>query len=199
MERVRLAVVGAGSIGARHIEEIDASPHATLCAIVDVAPAAATIASRAGVPLHASLTDLLARERPDGVVLATPNALHAAQALECIAARMPTLVEKPLAHTLADALALCEAAERENVPILVGHHRLHSPIVQTACDIIASGMLGRLVGVIGSAVFYKPDRYFDEAPWRRAPGGGPILINMIHEVASLRRMIGEIVAVQAVA
>jgi len=46
-------------------------------------------------------------------------------------------------------------------------------------------------------VFYKPDDYFDEAPWRRQPGGGPILINMTHEVGSLRRMVGEIVAVQA--
>jgi predicted dehydrogenase len=151
------------------------------------------------VPLYASLADLLARERPDGVVLATPNALHASQALECIAAGVPALVEKPLAHTVAAAHAICEAAELANVPILVGHHRLHSPIVQTVCDVIASGTLGRLVGVIGSAVFYKPDRYFDEAPWRRSPGGGPILINMIHEVASLRRMIGEIVAVQAFA
>src|SRR6266704_6474530 len=52
---------------------------------------------------------------------------------------------------------------------------------------------------MGSAVFYKPDNYYDEAPWRREPGGGPILINMIHEVGNLRAMVGEIVAVQAFA
>jgi len=199
MSPVRLAVVGAGVIGARHVEEIVADREATLGAIVDVSPAAKALAAQARVPLLASLAELLGGERPDGVVIATPNALHAPQALACIAAGVPTLVEKPLAHTVADAEAICDAAERAGVPVLVGHHRLHSPIVKTACDIVASGALGRIVGVIGSAVFYKPDAYFDEAPWRRASGGGPILINMIHEVATLRRIVGEIAAVQAFA
>jgi predicted dehydrogenase len=65
--------------------------------------------------------------------------------------------------------------------------------------VIDSGRLGRLVGVMGSATFFKPDQYFVDAPWRREPGGGPILINMIHEVHNLRMLCGEIVAVQAFA
>ena len=199
MNPVRLAVVGAGAIGARHIEEIAANRDAALCAIIDVSAAAAALAHRTGVMLDESLDALLARERPDGILIATPNALHAPQALQCIAAGIPTFIEKPLAHTVADAVAICDAAERAHVPVLVGHHRLHSPIVQTAVDVVASGTLGRIVGVIGSAVFYKPDVYFDEAAWRCAPGGGPILINMIHEVANLRRIVGEVAAVQAFA
>jgi predicted dehydrogenase len=54
--------------------------------------------------------------------------------------------------------------------------------------------------VTGSAVFYKPDAdgYYDGAnAWRRQPGGGPILLNMIHEVGNMRSLCGEIVAVQA--
>ncbi|MDH4062126.1 MAG: Gfo/Idh/MocA family oxidoreductase, partial [Aquincola sp.] len=48
------------------------------------------------------------------------------------------------------------------------------------------------------AMFLKPDHYFTDAPWRREPGAGPILLNMIHEVHNLRMLCGEIVAVQAI-
>jgi predicted dehydrogenase len=65
--------------------------------------------------------------------------------------------------------------------------------------VIDSGVLGRLVAVTGAAMFRKPDAYFDEAPWRRAPGGGPLLINMIHEIDNLRYLCGEISSVQAFA
>lgn len=73
---VRLAVAGAGLIGQRHIEEIDASPSATLAAIVDPFPAAAEVAAKFSVPLYSSLAELFVRDKPDGVILATPNQLH---------------------------------------------------------------------------------------------------------------------------
>lgn len=200
MNQVRIAVAGAGLIGLRHIEEIRRTREAQLAAIVDVSPKAADVARKQGVPLYGSLAELFAKDRPDGIIVATPNQLHVEQGLECVAARVPTLIEKPIGHTFAEGLRLCEAAEQANVKILVGHHRLHSPILHKAVEVVRSGVLGPLVAVIGSAVFYKPDAdgYYDGPnAWRRQPGGGPILLNMIHEVGNLRAMVGEIVAVQA--
>jgi len=199
MNKVRIAVAGAGLIGLRHIEETQRRAGCELAAIVDPSPKAREVAQKAGVPLYKSLGELFAKAKPDGIVLATPNQLHVEQALECIRAGVPALVEKPVAHTLAEGERLCQAAERAKAKLLVGHHRPHSPILHKAVEIVRSGVLGRIVAVVGSAMFYKPDHYFDEAPWRREPGGGPILLNMIHEVGNLRAMVGEIVAVQAFA
>jgi predicted dehydrogenase len=197
---IRIAVAGAGQIGKRHIEHILGNAECTLSAIVDPMPAAADFARAQGVPLYLSLAELFAQGRPDGVILATPNQLHVDQALECVAARVPTLVEKPVAHTVAAGLRLVEAAEAAAVPMLVGHHRRHSSIMAKAVEVIRSGVLGRIVAVVGTALFYKAENegYFDGAfAWRREPGGGPILLNLIHEVDNLRSLCGEIEAVQA--
>jgi len=197
MSPLRIAVAGAGAIGRRHIELIAGRDDCALAAIVDPAPAAAQLAQALGVTRYASLDALFAAQRPDGVIVATPNRMHVHNGLDCIRDRVPALIEKPIADTVADALGLVEAAERAGVPLLVGHHRRHSPLIARAREVVAGGALGRLVAVMGSALFHKPDRYFDEAPWRSEPGGGPILINMIHEVDDLRTLCGEIISVQA--
>jgi predicted dehydrogenase len=199
MDRTRIAVAGAGLIGAAHMARAQASPTCALVAVVDPAPVARTAAEHAGVPLYPTLDALFAATKVDGVVLATPNRCHVEQALRCIDEGVGVLVEKPVADTVADAERLSAAVASRGARVLVGHHRTHNPILVRAKALIDEGRLGRIVAVMGSAVFFKPDHYFEDGPWRREPGGGPILINMIHEVNTLRMLCGEIVAVQALA
>lgn len=197
MATLRIALAGAGVIGRDHAARIRARTDCALAGIADPSPAAAAFAHELGVPRFDDLPQLLDATAPDGAILATPNALHLAGALACIARRMPVLVEKPVADTLADALQMAEAAEAHGVPVLVGHHRRHSAILEAAQQVLAAGQLGRLVTVHVSATFRKPDAYFSAAPWRTGPGGGPVLINLIHEIDSLRVLLGEIVELQA--
>ncbi len=199
MTPLRIAVAGAGQMGRTHIPMIEGSAECALAAIVDPTPASAALAQSLGVPHHASLAGLLAGKRPDAVIVSTPNHLHVTNALDCINAGVPALIEKPVAHTMEEGQRLLKAAVRAGVSLLVGHHRTHSPLLRRACAIVQSGVLGPLVAVMGSALFCKPDSYFDEAPWRREAGGGPMLINLIHEVGNLRALCGEIIAVQALA
>jgi predicted dehydrogenase len=196
---LRIAIAGAGMIGRRHAELIQQSGECELAAIVDPAPSAVAFARDSGVALHKTLDDLFAGDHPDAVIVATPNSLHVQNGVDCVAHRVPVLIEKPIADSVDDAMRLIDAAERAKVAMLIGHHRRHSPILEKAREIVHEGALGRIVAVMGSAMFHKPDSYFSEAPWRREPGGGPILINMIHEVDDLRSVCGEIVEVQALA
>lgn len=198
----RLAVAGAGVIGRRHIELIQACPRTRLCALVDPAPDSVDLAASLGVPHFFSLQDLLAQppsQRPDGVILATPNPLHVPGALLCAQHGVPALIEKPVADSLQAGQQLLEALARHPVPMLVGHHRRHSSTLQLARRTVQSGQLGRVVTVMGSAQFYKPDSYFAQAAWRKEAGGGPILINLIHEMDNLRYLCGEVASVHAVA
>lgn len=199
MTSTRIAVAGAGYIGQAHMGVAQHSATVTLTAVVDPSPVAQELAAKAGVPCYASLAELFANDRPDGVVLATPNALHVAHALECMQAGVPCLLEKPIAPTVAEAQTLVDQVEATGATVLIGHHRAHSPIMAKAKAVVQSGELGRLVAVMGSATFFKPDQYYADGPWRREVGGGPILLNMIHEVHNLRMLCGDIVAVQAFA
>ncbi len=199
MNKTRIAVAGAGYIGQAHMGVAQNSGSCALSAVVDPSPAAVAIAAKAGVPLYRSLAELFEKDLPDGVVLATPNALHVEHAIACMQAGLPMLLEKPIAVTVVEGEVLVKAADAARARILIGHHRAHSPIMAKAREVVASGQLGRLVAVMGSATFFKPEAYFADAPWRSQPGAGPILLNMIHEVHSLRLLCGEIVAVQAFA
>ena len=194
---VTIAVQGAGSIGRRHIEHVLASKDASLAAIVDPEPAAIALAAGIGARHFASVAAMLnAGVKPDGIIIATPNQLHVAHGLEAIKAGIPALVEKPIADDVTAAERLVMAAEAARVPLLVGHHRRHNPMVQKAKAIVDSGRLGRIVSVHGFFWLMKPDDYFD-IPWRREKGAGPVLMNLSHDVDLLRYLCGEVASVQA--
>lgn len=191
---VRLAVMGAGLIGRRHAEHV--AREAVLAAIIDPSPAARAVAEAHDAPWFATLDDLLAVDRPDGVIVATPNQLHVENGLACVAAGLPALVEKPIADNVDDAEHLVAAAEAAGVPLLVGHHRRHNPLIAHARDMIASGELGTVLAVQATCWFSKPDAYF-EPEWRRSPGAGPVLVNLIHDIDLLRFLCGEVESVRA--
>ncbi|WP_347312138.1 Gfo/Idh/MocA family protein [Defluviimonas sp. SAOS-178_SWC] len=193
---VRIALVGAGLIGQRHAEAIAAVPGVVLSAVADPAEAGREVAAAQGARHFPTLGEMIAADRPDGVILATPNRHHVDGALDCIAAGLPVLVEKPLATDLAGAERIVAAAERAGVPVAVGHHRRHNPLIARAKAEIAEGRLGQITAVQATTWFMKPDEYF-EVGWRRETGAGPVHLNLIHDIDLLRHLCGEVASVHA--
>lgn len=198
MSKLPIAVIGAGLIGITHIDRALKSPDFDLVGIADPTPAAAELARSLGVPCFADYPSLLAQARPRGVVVATPNATHAQITVDCLENGAAVLVEKPIADTLADGRRICEASRATGLPVLVGHQRRHNPIMRKAKAIVSAGTLGRPVSATAMCTWLKPRDYFDVA-WRRQRGGGPILINLIHDIDLMRHLYGEIESVQALA
>jgi predicted dehydrogenase len=199
MAPARIAVIGAGLIGRTHIGVLRAgSPDYTLAGVADPAPFAAKEGQELGYPVYTSIEEMFEKANPEGVIVAVPNQMHVKVGLACIARRIPIIVEKPVADSVAEALELIEAGEKAGVSILTGHHRRHNPIMRKAVEIIASGGIGRVVAANGLWLNHKPKDYFD-VTWRREKGGGPLLINAIHDIDCLRMLCGDVETVSAVA
>lgn len=196
MTPVRLAVIGAGAIGRKHIEVINQTHEAELVALADPSPQAQALAASLGVAWYADIHDMLDQAQPQGVINATPNTLHVPCAIACVERGIPVLVEKPVAESPARAGELVAAARQHGVPVLVGHHRRHNALTAAAKKLIDSGALGAIFAVSAHWILQKPDDYFDVA-WRREPGAGPLLVNLVHDIDLLRYLLGEIDEVQA--
>ena len=198
-QKAKLAVVGFGLVGRQHVGVIVDDPGLLLTAIVEPDPAASAEIQSYGAAHFSSLPELLDQGQVDGIILATPTPLHIEQAMQCVEARLPVLIEKPIANSVSDAAHLVVAAERAGVPVLVGHHRRYSGVVQAAKQAIEDGKIGDVCSATATCWFYKPDQYFKDAPWRTRKGAGPISVNLVHDVDLLRHFCGEVVAVQATA
>lgn len=196
--RLPVAVIGAGAIGRMHLERLLLHADVSPAAVADPAPAAREFAGRIGVPWFADHREMLDKVRPGAAIVATPNGTHADVGIDCIERGLPLLMEKPVADTVAEARRLCEAAAAVGVSLMVGHQRRHNPIARKARALIAEGVVGRPVSITAMATWLKPDSYFALA-WRRQAGGGPVLINLIHDLDLLRFLIGEVESVQAMA
>lgn len=185
---MRIAVIGAGQFGRRHIATIKADADCELGGVADPV--------YSGEQAFSDYGRMLDEAKPEGVVIATPNSLHVPIGLACVERGVPMLVEKPIADTVAASRALVAAAEKARVPLLVGHHRRHNPLLEKARELVQGGALGRLAAVTVLWLLQKPDDYYDVA-WRREAGGGPLLINCIHDIDDLRFVCGEIEEVRA--
>jgi predicted dehydrogenase len=193
----RIGVAGAGSMGRKHVELIEASADCTVAGIADPSAEAKAFAEVHRIPWYPDHVKLLEQQKPDGVIVASPNTMHLAMGLGCIRYGVPALVEKPVTDTVASAQKLRAAVQSSGVPALVGHHRRHNPMIKEVRARIAGGLIGQLTAVVGFWLLKKPDDYFD-ATWRRQPGAGPVLMNLVHDIDNFRFICGEIAEVQAV-
>jgi predicted dehydrogenase len=198
MKPLRVGVLGAGLVGRRHIETIRALP--AVAELVGVADPVADPAQfdLGGAAWFTDAVQMLDRAGPDALIIATPNNLHAPQGLLACERGFHFLVEKPVTATLEEAERLVRAVAASGVKTLVGHHRRYLAVVREARRLVAEGALGDLVAASVVWATRKPDDYFNTA-WRTRPGGGPLLINAIHEIDMLRHLCGEVHSVSGIA
>ena len=192
----RLALVGAGAIGQRHLRALEGTDTADIAAIVDPDPKSAGLAQRLGVPWFDDVGAMLRDVAPAGVIVATPTEHHLEPTLAALDAGCHVLVEKPITATVEEADHIVAAARDAGRAVLVGHQRRYYPRVHRARQILQGGDLGQLVTISGQWCVRKHDAYF-EPDWRKRWQAGPVLTNLIHEIDYLRYMVGDVTSVTA--
>lgn len=149
---VRIGFVGAGWWpGTVHAPAVRDSGDAIIAGVADPDPdRAAAFAKRFHCPAFPDAATMIRRAAPDGVVVATPHAMHAGIAELAIRHGVGALVEKPLALRSRDGWMLRDLASAAGVPLLVSHPYLFHPHARLVRRILEGGRLGELVSVVGS-------------------------------------------------
>ena len=196
MAKTRLALVGAGVIGRRHLKAIGEVAEAELVGISDTNAEAERVARDNRVPFFSSTEEMLSTQRPDGVFVSTPTEVHLEPVLSALKFNAHVLVEKPITASMEEAELIIRSSQENTRQVLVGHHRRYYRMIQKVRELIRGGGLGQLVGISGLWAVRKPDAYY-EPDWRKQRSSGPVLINLIHEIDLLRYLCGELVSISA--
>ena len=142
---VRVALLGAGRIGTSHAELLAHNvPFGSLVAVADpVEGAAARLAERLQAPVAATdPAEVLGRDDVDAVLIATPARNHTDLVVAAAGAGKHVFVEKPIAHTIADADRSIAAADAAGIVLQVGFNRRFAPGFAAARAAIDAGRVG---------------------------------------------------------
>ena len=115
--RLPIGLIGLGLIGRAHLARARTSDAVELVAVADPVEASRDEAAAAGIAAYADHRELLAHPGLGAVIVATPNQTHLAVGLDCVAAGLPTLIEKPIADTVEAAQELVDEIGRAHVEL----------------------------------------------------------------------------------
>jgi predicted dehydrogenase len=191
------AVVGCGDVSVVHLRAIERLAGARLVGVCDTDPArAADAAGRHGVPAFAGHRELIEATRPDVVHVCTPHDQHVPVAVDCLAAGVAVLVEKPVAHTVAEAERLIAAADAHpQVKAGICLQNRYNATSRAARALLRSGDLGAVLGGSAGVLWHRDPAYYESRPWRgrvRESGGGVLINQAIHTLDLMQWLLGDV-------
>lgn len=185
-ERVRVAMIGCGGMGSRHLEALAVNPNCSVAAVCDVHTpryerAAALVEQHAGTRPegYQDFRRVLDRNDIDAMFVATPDHWHPLLTILGCEAGKDVYTEKPVCTTIEEGRAMVRAARRFGRVVQVGTQQRSMPLFQQAMDIVHSGRLGAVttatawVGVNGWGVGETPGPAPPDLDWDLWLGPAP--------------------------
>ena len=142
----KLCLVGAGSIGRRHLRLLSERDDVQLWVVEPNAQCrAAALEILPGVPFCESIEEAVTEAGCEAVIIATPHRTHAPLAIQALKLGAHVFVEKPMSDSLEDCVALLNAAKKSDKVVAVGFMFRFDPFVQKVKEIIDSGKIGKII------------------------------------------------------
>ena len=147
----RVAILGMGPMGLRHLQAVRLVEHVQLVALVDARPEALAAAKVDSIPTYSDANRMLADMCPDTIIVATNGPSHCALVLAAVAAGAQNILcEKPIACSIAEAEEMIRAAHERGCALAVNHSRRHVPAYAWLARRLQSGEWGQLRSILSS-------------------------------------------------
>lgn len=199
--KIRIAVIGCGRIAKNHFSSI--TKHADdleLVGVCDVDQDARSQACREfDTTGYDTLVELVAKAKPDLVVLATPSGLHSGQAIELSQLKVNVMTEKPMATNWQSAKRMVDACDNAGVRLFVVKQNRRNATLQLVKTAMEQKRFGRLFMVNVNVFWTRPQEYYDSAKWRGTweYDGGALMNQASHYIDLLDWIVGPVESLQA--
>lgn len=192
MEKIKVALVGAGYIANYHARGLQSIPGVEIAAVVAVPlQAAQDFADKYGIAdASDSIDPVVNRSDINAVVIATPNKFHAPYAIEFLKSGKDVFMEKPMAMSYEEGLTVKETAEANGRVVMVGHMWRFDTDVNYIKGIVDAGQLGKIVKTKGYGIHenWGPAGWFSN---KDLAGGGALADMGVHAIDTARYVIGD--------
>ncbi len=191
--QMKFLVIGCGSIGKRHLRNLQALGYTDLLVYRSQRKDVEAIEREFGVVSFFDLDQALA-EKPDIVIIANPTHLHIPAALAAARAGAHLFIEKPLSHSLENVRELVDLVTRENLRAMVAYPLRFYPGTQKMRDLLEAGAIGNPLYVhaeVGSYLSdWRPGSDYRQLYSAHADQGGGVILDLSHEVDYLYWLFG---------
>ena len=137
--------------------------------------------------------EMLEKEKPELVAIATESGKHAQIALDCLDANCHIIVEKPIALSLEDADKIIEKSKEKNLVVCANHQNRFNKSIKKIREALDNGDFGKLLHGTAHIRWNRGEDYYTQASWRGtwAQDGGALMNQCIHNIDLLRWMMGD--------
>ncbi len=193
---MKYALIGCGRISPNHIAATKAN-NLEFVAMCDIDERMLSDKSEKfeleEVRKYTDYHEMLEKEKPELVAIATESGKHAAIAIDCINARCNVIIEKPIALSIADADAIIKAGRKKGIKVCISHQNRFNKSIQKIRHALEDGRFGKMFYGTAHIRWCRDENYYRQAPWRGTweQDGGALMNQCIHNIDLLRWMMGD--------